>query len=150
MRNFIFILLSVFVFVSCNKKVAMTPEQEDAALTKYIADHALTAYKIADGMYVVFTDSGSSSHPTIASNVKVNYKGYFTDGKVFDQSKAGSPLDIPLANVIEGWQRGIPLFGKGGKGILLIPSKLAYGDSGAGDIPPNTPILFDIELVDFY
>ena len=59
------------------------------------------------------------------------------------------PTILSLANVISGWQLGIPEFKKEGKGTLLIPSALAYGSSGRGSIPPNTVLAFDIELLDF-
>lgn len=148
------ILLSVFVIsiisgIACKKNVALTPEQEDDVLKKYITEHQLTATKTPSGLYVVYQDSGTGNRPNIQSEVTVNYKGYFTDGKVFDSSSPGKPLQIPLESVILGWQEGIALFAKGGKGILLMPSKLAYGSSGSGDIQPNTPIIFDVELVDF-
>ena len=67
---------------------------------------------------------------------------------MFDQTTSG-PATFPLSRVIAGWQEGIPLFKKGGKGLLLIPSTIAYGSRGAGSIPPNAPIAFEVELVDF-
>ena len=70
------------------------------------------------------------------------------DGTVFDQTN-DAPLSISLDRVISGWQEGIPLFKRGGRGLLLIPSAIAYGVTGQGGIPPNTPIAFEIELVDF-
>ena len=62
----------------------------------------------------------------------------------------GTPLEFQLGQVIAGWQEAIQLLKKGGKGKFLIPSTLAYGERGAGaNIPPNSPLVFDIELIDF-
>ncbi|MGB1218088.1 MAG: FKBP-type peptidyl-prolyl cis-trans isomerase, partial [Saprospiraceae bacterium] len=72
--------------------------------------------------------------------------------KTFDSSyDRGEPIEFPLTGVIKGWQEAIPLLSKGGKGTFLIPSGLAYGARGAGaDIPGNTVLIFDVELLDFY
>jgi len=97
--------------------------------------------------YVIET-AGTEGNPSSTSNVQVNYRGYFLNGNEFDSSN-GTPISFNLGGVIQGWQEGIPLFQKGGKGVLLIPSHLAYGPNGTNGIPPNTPILFDVELLDF-
>ena len=82
--------------------------------------------------------------------IDIIYKGYFLNGDIFDTTD-GIVVTFQFKNLIQGWLEGIPLYGKGGKGILLIPSHLAYGPTGSqsGTIRPNTVILFDIELEDF-
>nr|WP_235817927.1 FKBP-type peptidyl-prolyl cis-trans isomerase [Formosa haliotis] len=91
-------------------------------------------------------EEGTGENPTVNSNVTVAYTGYLTDGKVFDQSSdAGATFD--LKNLIKGWQIGLPLFKEGGKGILIIPSSLAYGKYGSNDIPSGAVVLFDISLL---
>jgi FKBP-type peptidyl-prolyl cis-trans isomerase FkpA len=74
----------------------------------------------------------------------VDYTGYFMDGKVFDESVS----TFSLRGVIAGWREGIPLFGKGGKGKLLIPSRLGYGSNPPPGIPKDAVLLFDIHLID--
>ncbi len=81
--------------------------------------------------------------------MKVKYKGYLTDGTVFDQTTGSLSATFSLSGLIEGWQEGIPLLKKGGKGTFFLPSALGYGPSGAGSIPPNTVLIFEIELLDF-
>lgn len=85
------------------------------------------------------------------ANVKVHYTGYFKDGRVFDSSvQRGEPIGFPLGQgrVIKGWDEGIALLKIGEKARLLIPSKLAYGEQGAGGaIPPHTDLIFDVELI---
>jgi FKBP-type peptidyl-prolyl cis-trans isomerase FkpA len=82
--------------------------------------------------------------------VVANYKGYLTDGTVFDESKTGSPATFALKTVIPGWQEGLQLIGVKGKIKLLIPSALGYGSTAKTNIPANSVLIFDIELVEFY
>ena len=98
------------------------------------------------GLYYVIEEPGSSEHPTINDQVTVNYIGFLLNGDVFDQRFNET---FSLAQVIPGWQEGIPLFGKGGKGLLIIPSYLGYGDRTSAGIPANSVIVFEIHLLDF-
>ncbi len=134
--------------------VACKKDDDYAAIDKqiieeYIAAHNLTASSTAEGIYYVIDVAGGSTHPTPYSIVKVHYKGYLTDGTVFDQT-TGTSVEFELYSVIRGWQIGIPLFGKGGKGKLLVPSDYGYGASAYGDIPAHSVLIFDIVLSDFY
>ena len=81
--------------------------------------------------------------------VTVNYKGTFIDGRVFDQSPAGQPISFPVNRVIPGWTEALQLMHVGETWELAIPSKLAYGARGTpdGTIPPNTPLVFSVELL---
>ncbi len=70
------------------------------------------------------------------------------DGTVFDSSvERGQTISFPLGGVIKGWQEGLQLMKEGGKATLVIPSELAYGDAGSGDvIPPGATLKFEVEL----
>lgn len=127
---------------------------DDGIIQKYIEDNGIkNVTKTASGLYVVTEKAGGSEKPKAGQNVKVHYTGYLLSGKKFDSSvDRGQPFEFPIGQgrVIKGWDEGIPLFGKGGKGTLLIPSPLGYGTRGAGrDIPANSVLKFDIELIDF-
>jgi FKBP-type peptidyl-prolyl cis-trans isomerase len=95
---------------------------------------------------------GEGPHPQQGKKVKVHYKGYLPGGKVFDSSyKRGQPIEFKLGEgrVIQGWEKGIPIFREGGKGTLLIPPELGYGSRGAPpSIPPNSHLFFDIEVIE--
>jgi hypothetical protein len=82
--------------------------------------------------------------PSLSSQTIV-YKGMLTNGNIFDQST--SPIEFPLGNVILGWQYGIPLIKPGGKIILYLPPSLGYGPYGAGSIPGNAGLIFEVTLV---
>jgi FKBP-type peptidyl-prolyl cis-trans isomerase FkpA len=146
MKTYLPILLSIFLFISCSSgdETPFEPQTE-ADIIKYIADNNLNAQKTSSGLYYVINNLGTGSRPSSTSNVTVAYKGYFLDGRVFDQSSSG--ISIGLNQVIAGWTEGIQLFKEGGDGILLVPSNLGYGSAGSGPIPGGAVLVFDIELI---
>jgi FKBP-type peptidyl-prolyl cis-trans isomerase FkpA len=129
--------------MSCKKEDIEKENREE--IEKYISDNNLDASSTGSGLYYVIDIEGTGTRPDANSDVEVKYKGYFTSNEVFDENKDG--IEFNLQNVIAGWTEGIPLFKEGGKGMLLIPSSLAYGPSGRGSIPPNSVLIFDIELI---
>jgi FKBP-type peptidyl-prolyl cis-trans isomerase FkpA len=148
MKNiFLFLFISLFIF-SCGKNKLSEEEQlaQDIEIIKtYIADNNLNAQETASGLHIVIDNQGSGASPNLSNSVTIRYKGYFTDGNVFDES-AAEGATFPLSNLIEGWQEGIPYFNEGGKGMLLIPSSLGYGPDGNSAVPANSVLIFDIEL----
>lgn len=123
---------------------------DDKLLKEYIKAKNLKTAKTASGIYYVIDKKGNGKHATAADKVKVHYKGYKLDGSTFDSSyDRGQPIEFPLSGVIKGWTEGIPLFEEGGKGTLLIPSSLAYGQNAppGSTIKANEVLLFDVELI---
>jgi len=92
---------------------------------------------------------GDGAECPAGATVNVHYKGTLMDGTVFDSSyDRGQPIDFPLANLIPGWQQGIPGMKVGGKRKLTIPYSLAYGERGSPPvIPPRADLVFEIELL---
>ncbi len=119
--------------------------ENDAEIQAYIAENNLTVEKSNSGLYYSIDNPGTGDNPTITDRVKVIYKGYYTDGTVFDESTEGA--SFILQNVILGWVEGIPFFKEGGSGKLLIPSHLAYGSRDVRGIPAGSVLIFDVELV---
>jgi FKBP-type peptidyl-prolyl cis-trans isomerase FkpA len=123
--------------------------QEKPALDKYINDNKIKVQPTASGLYYIETKKGSGTSPKETDIVKVHYTGKLLDGTVFDSSvEKGQPIEFPLNGVIPGWIEGLQLMKKGGKCTLVIPSAIAYGPRGTGPIPPYSPLVFDIELID--
>jgi len=148
MRKFLFLLFIPVLFGGCKKTDQATLDQQ--TILQYIKTHQLNAIAEPNGFYYVPMTIGTGGYPSINSTVTVNYVGYFTDGSVFDQTTtATGPISFPLSNVIPGWQEGIPLMQKGGSGLLLIPSALAYGSQGSGPVPGNTVLIFNVTLISF-
>ena len=103
----------------------------------------------ASGLQYEVLTEGTGPRPAASDTVAVHYEGKLLDGTVFDSSIArGQPAVFPLNRVIPGWTEGVQLMPTGSKYRFTIPSELAYGTSGAGDvIPPNAVLVFDIELL---
>lgn len=108
------------------------------------------AKKLPDGLaYKVLTPGTGTAHPKESSRVTVHYSGWTTDGKMFDSSvMRDKPATFPLTGVIKGWTEGVQLMQEGAIYKFVIPPGLAYGEAGAGaDIPPNSTLVFQIELI---
>lgn len=92
---------------------------------------------------------GTGAKPTASDAVTVHYKGTLLNGKQFDSSyDRGEPISFPLSGVIPGWTEGLQLMPVGSKFRFYIPSKLGYGENGAGSsIPPYSTLIFDVELL---
>ena len=145
MKSYLYLILSILVFTSCDKEANFEPQTE-ADIIAYIAANDLNATRTNSGLFYVINNEGSGTRPTSSSNVTVAYKGYLLDGNTFDQSGANG-VAFPLNRVIPGWTEGIPLFKEGGEGILLVPSNLGYGPSGNRSIPGGAVLVFDIKLI---
>ncbi|MFN4087347.1 MAG: FKBP-type peptidyl-prolyl cis-trans isomerase [Spirosomataceae bacterium] len=130
-----------------NKKKA----DEGKIMADYVAKNMPKAEKTAEGLYFVTQKAGAGATPKTGESVVVKYTGKFMDGKVFDSSEGRDPITVPLGQqmVIPGWEVMLSKMTKGQKVTVLIPSELAYGAQGAGNvIPPYTPIVFDMEVMD--
>lgn len=103
----------------------------------------------ASGLQYEVLKSGTGTKPVLTDVVKVNYVGTLVDGTTFDSSiDRGEPAVFPLDQVIPAWTEGIQLMGVGSKFRFTIPSNLAYGAQGAGDIiPPFSTLVFEVELL---
>jgi FKBP-type peptidyl-prolyl cis-trans isomerase FklB len=102
------------------------------------------------GLQYEVIEAGTGETPTDASTVKVHYEGKLIDGTVFDSSMArGQPTEFPVNRVIKGWTEALCLMQVGAKWKLYIPSDLAYGDKGVGNvIGPHQVLIFDVELLE--
>jgi hypothetical protein len=102
----------------------------------------------ASGLQYEVLKQGTGAKPAATDTVKVHYEGKLLDGTVFDSSvQRGEPVSFPLNRVIPGWTEGVQLMTVGSKYKFVIPSELAYGDQGAGPIPPHSVLQFEVELL---
>ena len=126
---------------------------KDAKLIEgYLNQKGIKATKTSSGLYYVIDKKGTGPNPTPGQTVDVHYTGTLLNGQKFDSSRdRGEPFSFMIGKgqVIGGWDEGIALLNKGAKARLFIPSHLGYGAHGAGaDIPPNSVLIFDVELID--
>lgn len=131
---------------------------EAAQLADYLKTKAPNAIKTDSGLYYVIEKEGTGPLPKAGDTVIAHYTGTLLNGTVFD-SDNGKTFKFKLGvkpgepgGVIEGWEEGFTYLKKGTKARLIIPSKLAYGARGAGQgdkIGPFTPLVFEVEVVDF-
>ncbi len=103
----------------------------------------------ASGLQYEVITEGTGETPTDKSTVKVHYKGTLPDGKEFDSSyKRDRPAEFPLNAVIKGWTEGLQLMKVGSKYKLFVPPELGYGPRGTPDIPGNSALIFEVELLE--
>jgi FKBP-type peptidyl-prolyl cis-trans isomerase len=103
----------------------------------------------SSGLQYKIIDAGQGPQAKIEDVVVVNYRGKLVDGTEFDSSyKRNMPAEFPLKGVIPGWTEGLQLMKKGGKTVFYIPPELAYGDRPRNNIPSNSVLIFDVELLE--
>ncbi len=122
---------------------------EKEAVEKILAEKYGKTQVTASGLRYIVEKEGTGESPKANSNVTVHYHGTFLDGKVFNSSiESGEPATFDLTRVIPGWVEGIQLLKPGGKNKFIVPPALGYGENGyPGAIPPNTWLVFDLELI---
>ncbi len=133
---------------SREKRIAEAKKAQEAILEGAAAGFE----KTESGLRYKILQNGTGKQANKGDKVSVHYKGQLLDGTVFDSSyKRKQPIDfnIGIGQVIAGWDEGIQLLKVGDKARFVIPSHLAYGSQGAGGvIPPDAPLIFDVELMD--
>jgi FKBP-type peptidyl-prolyl cis-trans isomerase FkpA len=128
---------------------ALSNQERQNGIT-FLAENAKKAGIVttASGLQYEVITEGSGAKPVASDTVRVHYEGRLLDGSVFDSSyERGEPIEFPLYGVIPGWTEGLQLMSEGSTYNLYIPSELAYGEDGASVIPPNSTLIFKVELI---
>ena len=140
-------LIAALAFGGCAKS---TPAPD--AGKAFLAQNAKAAdiHVTTSGLQYRILRSGPAdgAHPGPDGEVRVNYEGKLIDGTVFDSSYTrGVPAVLAVEEVIPGWQEALKLMRPGDTWLVYLPSALAYGDNGAGPIPPGSVLVFKLELI---
>ncbi len=138
------------------QELAMKKQQEEGELNKKKAADFLEKNKTAEGVKVTASGlqysvikEGTGAIPKKDDSVKCHYTGTLIDGTKFDSSvDRGQPADFPVSGVIPGWTEALQLMKVGSKYKLVIPPELAYGPAGRPGIPPNSALVFEVELLE--
>ena len=143
-------------FSQSQRKKQQAAKQAQGLKNRAAAKAFLEANKVKEGVRVTASGlqyqvikSGSGPKPKKTDRVRVHYHGTLIDGKVFDSSvNRGTPSEFPVNGVIKGWIEALQLMETGAKWKLFIPPELAYGEPGRPSIPPNSALIFEVELLE--
>lgn len=117
-----------------------------AFMDQYATQEGVTVTE--SGLMYRILKEGTGPNPTPADTVRVHYRGTLVDGTEFDSSyNSGQPIDFPLGRVIQGWVEGIQLVKEGGQIELVMAPELGYGQQATSAIPPNSALVFQVELL---
>lgn len=129
---------------------AQITDLDFAKMDEYLSTTSLEDVEETEsGIIYKITAVGQGDNAKDGDEVAISYKGYLLDGTVFDESTTGTfDYTIGTDGLIAGWDESVYLLNEGAKGTFIMPSPLGYGRSGFNSIPPNTVLIFDIELVE--
>jgi FKBP-type peptidyl-prolyl cis-trans isomerase FkpA len=133
---------------------AVATANEIASLQMYIDTNNITAVQHPSGVFYTLHNGGSGNSPSVCSNIRVNYTGRLLGGNIFDSTQPGAATEFVLGQLVQGWQRVLPIVKAGGSITLYIPPSLGYGSLPVYNnnqqvvIPPNSYLQFDIDLLD--
>lgn len=140
------VVLVPILFIACSGCEKNKWEKEMELLDAFILENGIEAEPTASGIYYIETLKGTGPDASGGDYVTVKYKGSFIDGEEFQSGTFSFYLGY--GQVIPGWDEGINYMREGGKARLIIPSNMAYGSTGRGDIPGYATLVFDVELTD--
>jgi FKBP-type peptidyl-prolyl cis-trans isomerase len=126
------------------QKAAVEIAKEPALIAAYTAKSGKTFQKTASGLQYSIEKPGAGPSPQMGETWVVNYRGTFLNGKEFDK---GSAAEMPLGQMIPGFNEALTLMKAGGKATFVIPSSIAYGDQPRGPIPANSVLVFELEVI---
>lgn len=143
-------LASLFGLAGCSNGNAQ-PELTPAQFMKQVYKDP-SVHKLPDGLAYKILKSGpkDGASPRPGKTMMVIYEGRLPDGSIFDATEmhtGAAYTEMPLDGVIQGWMEGLPMMHVGDTWELYVPPKLGYGKRSLGVIPPNSPLIFKIELL---
>ena len=142
-------LMALQQSVMAKHKLAVEKAKADGE--KFLADNKSKPGVVAltNGLQYKVLAEGNGDSPKASDTVTVNYRGTLIDGTEFDSSAkhGGQPATFRVGGVIPGWTQALQLMKPGAKWQMFIPSNLAYGERGTAGIPPNSTLIFEIELL---
>ncbi|MDO6389309.1 FKBP-type peptidyl-prolyl cis-trans isomerase [Pontibacter sp. BT731] len=160
----LFLFVTLVSFASCKEEnknpYYITPEQVEAqkkldeqTIRKYFRANAVDTTKVVrlnSGIYILTKKAGEGDVIKAGQYAEVNYIGRNVSNDVFDSSfRTGKPFSVLVGagQVIKGWDEGLQQMRKGEEANLYIPSHLGYGMYGSGNIPPNSVLIFEIDVL---
>lgn len=143
-----FIGLISLLVTSCKTYSEEEVQGFDKTIQKFVMKSGLNYEKSESGLYYLIEKEGEGEFIKFTDEVSFRYTGKLLSGKTFDGRYKRTPITFEVSKLIEGWKEGMMYLKKGGKAKLIVPPTLGYGDNQLPDIPANSILYFEIEVVD--
>ncbi|MBI2510800.1 MAG: FKBP-type peptidyl-prolyl cis-trans isomerase [Opitutae bacterium] len=148
--------LVVLALAGCGPKEPAQPEAPEKSVAEERRENWFGAKLAADptiqwresGLGIQVLKAGDGPLPQRTDKVRINYVGRLLDGTEFDRSPAGKPATFRVQEMVTGLAAGMSTVRAGGKSVFYIPPHLGYGGVRAGKIPPNSSLVFEVELLE--
>lgn len=140
------VLILSLLFVGCNSYSEDEKKSYDQQISEYLKKKDIKCTKTSSGLYYKILSQGEGRPILYKDVVSFKYKGEFIDGKVFDEKK--EPIEYPVQELIGAWQEILLMLNEGGSAYLVCPPHLGYGGYDLDDIPPNSILVYNLEVVD--
>ena len=150
----VYLLFAVLLVFGCKKieNTSNSPVQEALLIRQWVntmKKNNFVVDSLSTGVYYIIESIGTGAFVQAGNNITIGYTGQFLDGSTFDASSSYTYVHKgAYSRMIPGWEDAVEKLSKSGKGIFLIPSSQAYGSNGYMVVPPYTPLLFEIEILD--
>lgn len=144
----LFLITALCSLSACKTYSDRDKEGFDKQIQKFIAKSDVKYEKSESGLYYSIEKEGEGEYIKFTDEVSFLYVGKLLDGQVFDGRNRHKPATFAVSKLIEGWKEAFMYLKKGGKAKIIIPPYLGYGDHDLADIPKNSCLYFEMEIVD--
>ncbi|MGV3631591.1 MAG: FKBP-type peptidyl-prolyl cis-trans isomerase [Bacteroidota bacterium] len=148
MKQLTFFALAFLLLAGCKTYTEDDRESFDAKIKRYVEKSGVKYQKSESGLYYFIEEEGEGPAIKATDEVSFIYEGKLLNGEVFDGENKKKPVTFKVRDLIMGWQEAMFYLKKGGKIKLVVPPQLGYGDYDLEDIPPNSVLVFDMEITD--
>lgn len=139
-----FLILGLILF-SCGETYSEEEKSDfDKRIERYLKKKKIKCVRSSSGLYYKILDPGEGPMIKLKDRVQFTYKGTFLNGKVFDERK--EPVEFDVQTLIGAWKEVMMYLRPGGKAFLICPPQLGYGEHDLDDIPPNSILVFELEV----
>lgn len=146
MRFGLLFLLVGLIITSCSDYSDKDIQSFDDKIASYVKKNKLEMIKSDSGLYYAIQEKGAGDSIKGDALISAIYTGRLLNGKIFDQQR--KPIEMKLQDLILGWREVVFYLNSGGKATIIVPPQLGYGKQTMPEIPKNSILIFDIEIVD--
>ena len=141
------VILIASLFTACQNYSEAELASFDKEITAYLKEKNILAESTETGLYISIQEEGNGEKIPFDAIIKVNYRGYLTNGRPFDVHM-DKPVDLEIKRLVPGWREAMLYLSKGSKATLFIPPHLGYKTQEQKEIPANSILIFDIHIID--